>query len=142
MSKSLSVELNALLIHQDDFYHSDEFIFSTNLSWDHTSAIRWDNIRKIINSSESENVICEGTMVADELMAKDKKTEFLDEGWEVKPIWLDVDKETAKTRRTSRTDYEVADPPGYFEKQVWPLSCEKKKLAQEKKILFFNQQMK
>jgi len=105
-------------------------------------AIKWDEIRENINASESENIIFEGTMVADQLIGMDKESSFLDERWEAKAIWLDVDKETAKTRRTSRTDYEVADPPGYFEEKVWPLSCEKKKLARERNILLFKQHEK
>jgi hypothetical protein len=95
-----------------------------------------------INASGSENVIFEGTMVADELIGMGKDARFLDERWEVKPIWLDVDKETAKSRRTSRTDYEVADPPGYFDEKVWPLCCVKKKMAQEKRILLLHQHEK
>lgn len=142
MSKSLELELSSLVIHQDDYYHSDEYIFSRGLSWDHTLAIKWDEIRETINASGSENVIFEGTMVADELIGMGKDARFLDERWEVKPIWLDVDKETAKSRRTSRTDYEVADPPGYFDEKVWPLCCVKKKMAQEKRILLLHQHEK
>ena len=77
---------NCLLIHQDDFYHSDEFIFSKGLSWDHNEAIKWNEVRRKVDFSEKKLVIIEGTMVADELISFGKN-EFLNEEWKILPVW-------------------------------------------------------
>ena len=88
MSKELAEKIkNCLLVHQDPFYHPDEFIFSKGLSWDHTEAINWNEIRRKVEFSEKQLVIIEGTMVVDELIGLGKK-ELLNEEWKVLPVWL------------------------------------------------------
>ena len=52
------------LVHQDDFYFGDDFIFKNGLNWDMPGAIDWDKMDQKIAQSPKPTIV-EGTMCID-----------------------------------------------------------------------------
>lgn len=126
---------NISILHQDDFYHTDDHEHLESIpeinyhAWDKISAYNMNKMMVSINSQTSNILVLEGIL----LLEDNKILELAD-----LKFFITLDKDKCFERRIARS-YIPPEPAGYFDKYAWP-EYEKHlvKMKRVKDIIFLN----